>query len=379
MAGLRKAKKYDWKDSNMALFGTDVDRKVKKASAETEKAWQVTTNLTGTHTVVFRINKFKVEIVPESEFGNFYDGDSYIVYRQTKKPDSDDFTQDIHFWIGAGSTQDEYGTAAYKTVELDNLHDDKPVQHREVQGKESALFKSYFPKICILKGGYDSGFRHVTTKEYKIRLLRVQKQPAVPGKKKNILINEVTAKKSNLNEDDVFVLDNGDKVVQINGSSCSADEKYRAREYIALLQNERTGMAMKLITRDSAEEAIEVPDEAADDDDDDEDVVDGPAEDFQATMFRLSDASGEMTFTEVQTGILTRDKLDPQDDGGQDVFICDFGTDCFVWVGKGASDKEKSNALMYAHNYLRGTQHQLCPIHVMKSGFESNDFLNRFH
>ena len=79
----------------------------------------------------------------------------------------------MHYWIGQYSTADEYGTAAYKTVELDTLvslafssftcHfflffllmqlDDKPIQHREVMGHESDLFRTYFSEITLLEGG----------------------------------------------------------------------------------------------------------------------------------------------------------------------------------------------------------------------------------
>ena len=69
---------------------------------------------------------------------------------------------DVHFWIGKHSTQDEYGTAAYKTVELDTYHDDKPIQHREVQGNESQLFKSYFRKLLYLFPFYINLFTHTT-------------------------------------------------------------------------------------------------------------------------------------------------------------------------------------------------------------------------
>jgi gelsolin len=65
--------------------------------------------------------------------------------------------------------QDEAGTAVYKTIELDTYLKDAPVQHREIQGYESALFLSNFPHgIRIMEGGVDSGFKHVSPTEYKV-------------------------------------------------------------------------------------------------------------------------------------------------------------------------------------------------------------------
>lgn len=112
------------------------------------------------------------------EIGQFYSGDSYIVLNTYKKnPESDALAWDIHFWLGKFTTQDEAGTAAYKTVELDDMLGGAAVQHREVQGHESELFLSYFQKkggIRLLEGGVESGFKHVEPTKYSPRLLWVK-------------------------------------------------------------------------------------------------------------------------------------------------------------------------------------------------------------
>ena len=116
---------------------------------------------------IWRINNFKVEHWPKADYGQFYDGDSYIILNTYNPPGKTDLCYDVHFWIGTHSTQDEYGTAAYKTVELDGYLEDKPIQHREVQGHESEMFKNYFPELMYMKGGCDSGFRKVEPEKYK--------------------------------------------------------------------------------------------------------------------------------------------------------------------------------------------------------------------
>ena len=62
-----KGKKYDFKDSNLALFGSDVERKVKEASAESEEAWHESGQEVGRE--IWRIVKFRVEPWPKEQYG----------------------------------------------------------------------------------------------------------------------------------------------------------------------------------------------------------------------------------------------------------------------------------------------------------------------
>jgi gelsolin len=358
MSGLVKAKQYDWKDSNLALFGSDTEKQVKKESAESEPAWHGAGSKVGLQ--IWRIVKFKVQHWPKEDYGKFYSGDSYIILNTYKK--EEEILYDVHFWIGAHSTQDEYGTAAYKTVELDTFLDDKPVQHREVMSNESALFKSYFDVLTLMEGGAETGFRHVAPTEYQTRLLRFC------GSKKKVIVTEVPAVRGTLDSDDVFILDLGLEVYQWNGKKCNKDEKFKAVQYLQTLKSERSGKP-NVETLDENEMSPEdkfysllPPGEGPS-----KSVQSDP--DFQPTILRVSDETGSLEMTEVSTGSLSKSVLD-----SKDVFLVDTGKEFFCWVGSGASPAEKKNGMTYSHNYLMKTSHPLIPVSVIKEGQESSAF-----
>ena len=97
--------------------------------------------------------------------GQFFKGDSYIVL-QSSGSDPSNLQHDLHIWIGSESTQDEYGTAAYKMVEADDYLGGAAVQHRQVEGREADEFLDCFDDFEYLEGGIDSGFTRVEpTKE----------------------------------------------------------------------------------------------------------------------------------------------------------------------------------------------------------------------
>ena len=144
------------------------------------------------------------------------------------------------------------GTAAYKTVELDDLLGDEPVQYREVQGCETKKFLDLFPKVTILEGGVDSGFRAVKAKEYKPRLLHVT------GYKKHVQVYQVPLKATSLNNSDSFVLDAGLKIFQFNGTKSSAWEKRKANAIVDELQASRHGKVKETYIIDGIEGTISV-------------------------------------------------------------------------------------------------------------------------
>ncbi|KAJ8302179.1 hypothetical protein KUTeg_021166 [Tegillarca granosa] len=133
---------------------------------------------------------------------------------------------DVHVWIGKYSTPDEYGTACYKTAELDTFLGDVPVQHREVQGHESARFRSYFGCIKYLHGGADSGFRRVTPEKYEPRLLHFH------GDKYGVKMTEVPRIRSKLDSTDVYILDLGLKIYQWNGKGSNFHERTKVNNVV---------------------------------------------------------------------------------------------------------------------------------------------------
>ncbi|XP_057500774.1 villin-2-like isoform X2 [Actinidia eriantha] len=181
-------------------------------------------------TEIWRIENFQPVPLPKSEYGKFYSGDSYIVL-QTMQGKGGAYLYDIHFWLGKDTSQDEAGTAAIKTVELDAILGGRAVQYRELQDHETDKFLSYFkPCIVPLEGGVASGFKKVEEEEFETRLY-------VCKGKRVVRLKQVPFSRSSLNHDDVFILDTKDKIFQFNGANSNIQERAKALEVIQFFKD----------------------------------------------------------------------------------------------------------------------------------------------
>ncbi|KAI5925625.1 hypothetical protein F4810DRAFT_700122 [Camillea tinctor] len=356
--GLVHQKEYDWRDSNVEFIGSDIDHKVKYNSAATEPAWQDVGKAPGL--LIWRIEDFQ-----------FHEGDSYIVlhsYKLGSKDGEEKLGHDIFFWLGSKTSQDEAGTAAYKTVELDEFLHGIATQHRELQQESSDDFMSLFPRIRILSGGVRSGFTHVETEaapEERVTLLRIFKNPR-SAKADAVVVYEVEPTWRSVDEDDVFVLEHSGKVWVWQGRNCTPMEKAKAAQVVhdmtlakhmdveVLSQSEprsRTVVAMLGGSEEAGDEPLKAPRPMA-----------RRESGRPRKLWRLSDASGSLEFTPVKEG----EDISQADLDSSDVFLLDTGSGVWVWQGAGASRTEKAIDSSGAH---------LTPISKVVDGNESPAFV----
>ncbi|KAH6847744.1 gelsolin [Chaetomium sp. MPI-CAGE-AT-0009] len=408
-AGLVHLKEYDIKDSNVELIGSDLDHKVKHASAETEPAWNDGRVGLAAGLFVWRIENFAVVAVPKASYGQFYDGDSYIVLhsQQVKKtPDSDEdkpkLTHAIHFLLGAHTSQDEAGTAAYKTVELDSFLHGAATQHRELQAAPSAAFFALFPRLSFRRGGVASGFRHVGDPEDRsqddevVTLLRVFRHPC-SASVDSAVVCEVEPTWRSLDEGDVFVLEKGKggKIWVWQGGRCSPMEKAKAAQVVHDMKLAKR-VDVEVVSQAESRSRLVVS-MLGGGEEDGFGVLKAPRPIVGAAsgsrpgsssggegvrekrLFKLSDESGELQFGLVKDGGgISRADLD-----GDDVFVLDdAGRTIWVWEGQRASKAEKAMWLRVAQSYVRKLQSEdgnseayLTPIAKVREGCESAAFL----
>jgi gelsolin len=233
---------------------------------------------------------------------------------------------------------------------------------------------SYFNnQIKLLEGGVDSGFKHVEPEKYNPRLLHIK------GKRK-VRVTQVDLTSKSLNSGDTFILDGGLKIFQWNGSKSGPQEKMKGAQLSRALAEERKGRAKTFVLEegDKSADAAEFwkllggegPIKTAEEGGDDAEHEKGGIK----KLFQLSDATGQMVFTEVASGKIPRSKLDPND-----VFIFDTGAEVFAWIGKGASVQEKAKALSYAQDYLKKfNRPAFLPIAKILQGSENATFEGAF-
>ena len=96
-------------------------------------------------------------------------------------------------------------------------------------------------------------------------------------------------------------------------------------------------------------------------------------------LYRLHEGmglnAGGMSFSKKYEG----NKIPKNNLLSNDVFVLDNGFHIYIWVGAGASDKEKANSFPYAHKYLKDHKRpEIMPITRVVEGTESAKFLEHF-
>jgi len=292
---------------------------------------------------IWRIEKLQ-PIKIQNPSGSFYKGDAYIILKKNIEQRS--YT--AHHWIGATSSQDEYGAAAILTVKLTSIVGQKVNIYQEWEANESVLFLSYFPQgIQYLEGGVDSAFNHVEPAKYKPRLLQVKGA-------KHIRISQVPLNGASLNENDAFILDAGLDLYLWVGQNANKQERAKSAYAVTSIRNnERNGQANFHYPRDNAEDEKLFwallggkPEKIRFEDDKKDEDIDMVIMSKEIHLFEVSNAGGAMAEKEIVERPLLKEMLK-----SEETYVLVLERDVYVWCGRKSNTEEKENALKMANDY----------------------------
>uniref|UniRef100_A0A8C7DWY3 Villin-1 n=1 Tax=Oncorhynchus kisutch TaxID=8019 RepID=A0A8C7DWY3_ONCKI len=321
-----------------------------------------------------------MEMVPFSSkaYGQFYEGDSYVVLYVSNQCNIISFTYDLHYWLGKATSHDEQGAAAIYTTMMDEHLGGMAVQHREAQGYESDTFRGYFKKGIIYKsGGVASGMKQVETNTYNIcRLLHVKGR-------KFVVAGEVEMSWSSFNKGDVFLLDLGNLIIQWNGPKSNRMERLKGMTLAKDIRDrERGGRAQVSVVEGddekSSEEAMKLMKQHLGETR--RDIRDSIAiivknNRIMFVLCSISDAQGNLVVQEVAVKPLSQDLLNHED-----CYLLDQGgIRIFIWKGKKASKTERSKSLDKAEAYKKAKGYPISTyVETVNDGAESAVFKQLF-
>ena len=177
---------------------------------------------------VWRVQGFDKVPLDEEEYGQFYDGDSFIVLYTYTKPGSSAEKHVIYFWQGNESSKDETGSSAILSTLLDDELGGAPVQIRVTQGKEPSHFRALFDGSMIIHfGGVASSFKNVDDAD-QVDDDAVSLYHVYGTNEKNTygIFTKETA--SSLTSRDCFVLVDGQQVFLWQGNDSNSAEQLAA-------------------------------------------------------------------------------------------------------------------------------------------------------
>lgn len=303
--------------------------------------------------------------------GVFFEGDCYVIlYTYFEENGKEKYI--IYYWQGRRSSKEAKKASRALAVKLDRNFNEEATLIQVVQGTESRHFIQIFNwRVIVLQGSSRNGIEgrmlssDPTNYSGSTRLFQIQ-----GANMKNTVV-QVGISASNLDSNDVFLIQKKSILFMWEGKESSEEKKDFAEDLVDRLQPTgdlviiQEGFEMdefwmllggkglyQPTTKLKEEEAIE-----------------------PARLFQCSNVSGRLQVTEIRDF----DQLDLCVD---DVMILDTFREIYLWIGKGANEKEKAGAFDTATDFIKshenGRNRGKSNIIEIKQDFEPVNFTRHF-